>query len=860
LEAQTWFVRSALKYNRAWIEVLFDSLEECLFRVGVDDQLTLCLNVLHLSCKAPSALFALKLQKYQTVALFAKFMNQELPKPPGLSELLQYMDDVDLNAGKTRAQALTTLIQEAPNNVEYSSAVHAKDIFDSMVGFYVDICPFKGRLRRAILGKCGRKGNRTAANLHLFNSILQGIKRGCEAAPEEVVNSSKVDQMNILSKEKGVSWSILGEIDDCCKRLSRRFRPKKAFKLTEVSTSSCFTYTRLSGGAREAVKEELGMTSEISDPLCSMNELGELRGASLRSTDRSEIMDRLSRELYGRTHEVKLTESVQRILDTTDPDAGRSPLESMGPLIGPRSLVVYPTAGPPEFDVRDPSREGETADPSLGQRMGVEAKVEAVLEPLKVRLITKSDALRQWVSKWFQGEMHSWLKTKKQFRLIGEPLDMSHLYWLYEQTCKVLPAEHRETWLWESGDYAAATDRLSLDATKTAFEWLLLRLPPSENWIIPLLRDILYEQWISADLKSEEPLNRSTLRYLQKNGQLMGSVLSFPILCIINFACFWSALEEYLGRRCRFCDVPCLINGDDFLALMPPGLRRLWVLRVKGVGFEFSLGKNYTDRKFFLINSTLFKFDWSRTTIAEVKYLNTGLLTGQAKVSGRAVARLAPLGAIYNSVVGGAAQPARAARRFIHYHRDQIRELTQGGTYNLYLPLSRGGLGFTAFVPPGAYATAYQCRYAHFIEKVYKSVERRSPEIPGLTWTLKAKDALPAMRLKSVSRLMTRFVVVPEIGPLPPGVTLEPGPESRQPLLMGFKTNDDPDALRYFRPKDKFLKLFRRSTNKRLLVRDGLLQPIRIGVVYDSPAYDGFLRDAASDGTESPEGGLDGEA
>jgi hypothetical protein len=178
----------------------------------------------------------------------------------------------------------------------------------------------------------------------------------------------------------------------------------------------------------------------------------------------------------------------------------------------------------------------------------------------------------------------------------------------------------------------------------------------------------------------------------------------------------------------------------------------------------------------------------------------------------------------------------------------------------LYLPLSRGGLGFTAFVPPGAYATAYQCRYAHFIEKVYKSVERRSPEIPGLTWTLKAKDALPAMRLKSVSRLMTRFVVVPEIGPLPPGVTLEPGPESRQPLLMGFKTNDDPDALRYFRPKDKFLKLFRRSTNKRLLVRDGLLQPIRIGVVYDSPAYDGFLRDAASDGTESPEGGLDGEA
>jgi hypothetical protein len=34
----------------------------------------------------------------------------------------------------------------------------------------------------------------------------------------------------------------------------------------------------------------------------------------------------------------------------------------------------------------------------------------------------------------------------------------------------------------------------------------------------------------------------------QQNGQLMGSTLSFPILCIINLVAYWAALEEYTQR------------------------------------------------------------------------------------------------------------------------------------------------------------------------------------------------------------------------------------------------------------------------------------------------------------------------
>lgn len=57
--------------------------------------------------------------------------------------------------------------------------------------------------------------------------------------------------------------------------------------------------------------------------------------------------------------------------------------------------------------------------------------------------------------------------------------------------------------------------------------------------------------------------------YVMKNGQLMGSPLSFPILCAINFVAYKTALRRYIkakgdgssskqGQRCR-----CLLEGTS---------------------------------------------------------------------------------------------------------------------------------------------------------------------------------------------------------------------------------------------------------------------------------------------------------
>ena len=57
--------------------------------------------------------------------------------------------------------------------------------------------------------------------------------------------------------------------------------------------------------------------------------------------------------------------------------------------------------------------------------------------------------------------------------------------------------------------------------------------------------------------------------YLMCNGQLMGSPLSFPILCTINFVAYKTALRRYVkakgGDWTKCSNLPVRVNGDDIL-------------------------------------------------------------------------------------------------------------------------------------------------------------------------------------------------------------------------------------------------------------------------------------------------------
>ena len=119
--------------------------------------------------------------------------------------------------------------------------------------------------------------------------------------------------------------------------------------------------------------------------------------------------------------------------------------------------------------------------------------------------------------------------------------------------------------------------------------------------------------------------------FLMSNGQLMGCVFSFIILCLINAAVYRASLERYTGRRFFLRNLPAKINGDDILFKTNSLHYALWCEMIEKVGFEKSVGKNYVSDQFCVINSQY--FDVTRD-FCKVPYFNLGWCTGVTKGSG----------------------------------------------------------------------------------------------------------------------------------------------------------------------------------------------------------------------------------
>jgi hypothetical protein len=301
---------------------------------------------------------------------------------------------------------------------------------------------------------------------------------------------------------------------------------------------------------------------------------------------------------------------------------------------------------------------------SLASKGSHKVMVSAVLEPLKVRLITKGDSYRYWVSRFYQKALWKYLQEFPQFVLTGRPLGVGDLIDLKAREASLGLSFPQ----WVSGDYSAATDSLDIRHTKAAFEASLrMGLFEARPEVLDVLRSVLYEQEVHYPPKSGlKPV-------MQTTGQLMGSTLSFPILCVVNLVAYWRALERYLGKEIDVRDLPVLVNGDDILFRADDRLYDLWKEEIRDVGFELSLGKNYIHPEYLTVNSQLYSEKGGE--IHFLGSLNAGLLTGQSKITGRETARTAPIWDYYNEVIHNAVNPERAHRRFMHYHRSTIKEI-----------------------------------------------------------------------------------------------------------------------------------------------------------------------------------------
>jgi len=199
----------------------------------------------------------------------------------------------------------------------------------------------------------------------------------------------------------------------------------------------------------------------------------------------------------------------------------------------------------------------------------------------------------------------------------------------------------------------------------------------------------------------------------QRTGQLMGSRLSFPFLCLANYSCLVMCTHRLDGSYFPFGKERyhkalkggmVQINGDDILFPVPSlKFYDRWSSFLPVFGFTKSLGKNWVHQKFFTINSELYYINVSSQThtlsLRKLEYFESGLLIGQHKVSGRLESRALPPGAVLELVLRSARNPLRAYQQFLFYNRNWIKSATSlgvgsgSGFPNLFLPIPFGGLG-----------------------------------------------------------------------------------------------------------------------------------------------------------------------
>lgn len=203
----------------------------------------------------------------------------------------------------------------------------------------------------------------------------------------------------------------------------------------------------------------------------------------------------------------------------------------------------------------------------------------AIPEPLKVRMITRPEK-DAFVLKPLQKAMFNSLKMYSCFQPCWD--SNYNLNSLLQPGKKLL-----------SGDYTAATDELNFNISQA---------------VISEIRDAfsdlpLLQQWISYEGGSHlvhYPEYTGLCPVIQSNGQLMGSLLSFPILCLVNAFTMCKAQNKSLET------VQALFHGDDIAAAVTDEEFLLWKENAANCGLSLSIGKNYLSEDFVSIDSKLF--------------------------------------------------------------------------------------------------------------------------------------------------------------------------------------------------------------------------------------------------------------
>ncbi|QGY72575.1 RNA dependent RNA polymerase [Plasmopara viticola lesion associated ourmia-like virus 45] len=202
----------------------------------------------------------------------------------------------------------------------------------------------------------------------------------------------------------------------------------------------------------------------------------------------------------------------------------------------------------------------------------------------------------------------TYLLLKPLHRLLYDKI--SHQPWLLRgppSRSKLLSAGFSPRGVYLSADFSAATDNLPIEVAESIIEELAFLSPSS---LSPVFAEALSSLRPSISGLSDRPIVPSV-------GQLMGNLLSFPLLCLQNWlAAEW--VDEQVGET-----TAKLINGDD-LVVEASERWCAWYRRVApGLGLNLNEKKTAYSSRFLTINSQYFSSNFKVIPFVKCRGLAT---------------------------------------------------------------------------------------------------------------------------------------------------------------------------------------------------------------------------------------------
>jgi hypothetical protein len=232
-------------------------------------------------------------------------------------------------------------------------------------------------------------------------------------------------------------------------------------------------------------------------------------------------------------------------------------------------------------------------------------------EALKVRVISKHPPMTQFCLKYFQKWAHRILRNHPTCLLIGEEISAEIL--------KTQIGNLREGEKFCSGDYKSATNEIYSWVSEVIADELCKTVEFPEGFRELFLRSLTGHMIDDPDGGPSKP---------QKNGQLMGAVISFIFLCIANITiCTW-AREISVGRNLTAATAKISINGDDNLSRLNQRGYHAWKEICSYFGLKSSVGKTFYSERFCNMNSTRFLYDPKQQIYVHQPHINLAIVKG----------------------------------------------------------------------------------------------------------------------------------------------------------------------------------------------------------------------------------------